>query len=115
GSYEAMTAVEPPTKEPDEYFAEVQGTSADGTHTIFRANDKLTSDAASVAGYQIYEHISEPGTCGQLRLVSVLPDGTANPSGASVGTAASGTDGFRFVEGRENSVTNAVSTDASRI
>jgi DNA-binding beta-propeller fold protein YncE len=114
-TYEALTTIAPPTKEPDEYFPEVQGASSDGVRTFFRANDRLTSDAAAIDGFQIYEHVSEPGECGEIHLVSVLPDGTASNSASSVGTAAAGTDGFTFTEGREQLVTNAVSSDGLKI
>jgi hypothetical protein len=115
GTYEAITTNSPPQREPDEYFAEVQGASSDGAKTIFRANDRLTPDAAAGTNYQVYEHVSEAGGCGQLRLVSILPDGTPNPTASSVGSAAAGTNAYTFVEGRENLVDNAVSADGSRV
>lgn len=124
GTYEAVTTKKPPAppagKKPLEYFSEVQGVSDDGVHTVYRANDQLPVDtgvaAANVAGYQLYEHVSDPGGgCGETRLVSVLPDGSANPTTSSVGTAAVGTAGATWIESRENLVHNAVSADGSRI
>lgn len=115
GAYEAITTVAPPTVAPLSYFSEVQGTSADGTHTIFKANDKLTPDAASSGGYQLYEHIREPEGCGETRLVSVLPGGAANSAGSTAGTGATGTGSAGWIEARENLVHNAVSTDGSLI
>jgi hypothetical protein len=115
--YEAITTKEPTTKGPLSYLPEVQGVSADGTRTIFRANDKLPVDsgveAANIDGYQLYEHISGP-ECGETRLVSVLPGGTAaSTAESSAGTAATGASGFTFVEARENLVKGAVSDDGS--
>jgi DNA-binding beta-propeller fold protein YncE len=115
GAYEAITTAAPEARDPDKYVAEVQGVSADGTTTIFRANDRLTADAAPGTEYQIYEHVREPGQCAQLRLVSLLPGEIPNPTASSVGTEGSATADYTFSEGRENLVDNAVSPDASRI
>jgi len=119
GAYEAVTAKAPPAgKDPLSYFSEVQGASADGNHTVYRANAKLPVDsgtAAETSAYQLYEHVAEPDGCGQTRLVSVLPNGTPAQAGASVGTAAAGTSGAPFIEGRENQVQHAVSQDGTRI
>jgi DNA-binding beta-propeller fold protein YncE len=117
--YEAITTKKPATKETLTYFSEVQDASEDGTRTIFRANDRLEDldgpvQAASITGYQLYEHIAGPD-CGETRLVSVLPNGAANTQSASAGTAATGTSSFTFVESRENQVQGAVSDDASVI
>jgi hypothetical protein len=113
--YEAITTKTPTTKSTLEYFSEVQGASADGTRTIFRANDKLPVDegpeAANITGYQLYEHIAAAGGCGKTRLVSVLPGGTASTQPSSAGNAAVGTGGARWIEARQNLVHNAVSED----
>lgn len=112
GRYEALVPSEPLSVPKEGYALELQGRSADGTHAVFGSNGKLTSDAAnafSFASYQLYEHIKGEG-CGELRLVSVLPNGKASPPGNSVGTAQ-GQQG----ESRENSVARAVSEDGSRI
>lgn len=113
--YEAITTKVPATKAPLEYFSEVQGASTDGTRTIFRANDKLPVDegpeAASISGYQLYEHVAEAGTCGKTRLVSVLPANTASTLPSSAGAAAVGTKEAHWIEARESLVHNAVSDD----
>jgi hypothetical protein len=118
GAYEALTTAEPENQTPQSYWPELQGVSADGSHAVFRANAKLT-DAASEAEfggqkiYQLYEHVApaegEEG-CGELRLVSVLPSGEANPTYSSAGTGQNGGG-----EGREHTVLRAISEDGSRI
>jgi hypothetical protein len=104
GAYEALTTTAPSEQLPKAYRVNVQGFSADGTHTVFRASGKLTANAASNTNYQCYEHFE-----GKLRLVSVLPSGQPNPTNCSIGTAYS----------RESPHTaqlhNAVSDDGSRI
>lgn len=116
GSYEAITTVAPAGAKPLTYLPEVQGASTDGMRTIFRAKGKLTPNAASITGYQLYEHVSDPlGGCGETRLVSVLPNGTASTQPSSAGTAAAGTAEALWIESRENQVHNAVSEDGSRI
>jgi hypothetical protein len=109
--YEAITT-KIPNKAPLSYLPEVQGVSDDGTRTIYRANAKLPVDsgpeAADITGYQLYEHVADGG-CGQTRLVSVLPVGTASTLEASVGTGATAVNNFSFIESRENLVQNAVS------
>jgi hypothetical protein len=116
-AYEALTTAEPEGQTPQSYWPELQGVSADGAHAVFRANAKLTDDAAGTLDangdpiLQIYEHVSgEEGGCGELRLVSVLPNGNASTTGGSVGTASSFS-----AEGREHNVLGAVSEDGSRI
>jgi hypothetical protein len=112
GSYEALVPEKPISVPSDGYGLELQGLSADGSHAVFRSNAKLTNDAANQAGFeifQVYEHVRGEG-CGELRLVSVLPNGNAAPPGSSVGTAF-GISG----EGRESNVTHAVSADGNRI
>jgi hypothetical protein len=115
GGYEALTTAKPPIKGPT-YSPELQGVSADGTHTIFRADGKLTADASNAKGgsggpiYQLYEHIQGEG-CGELRLVSVLPNGSASSFPASAGTPS----GAPPAETRLNTVARAMSADGSRI
>jgi hypothetical protein len=93
GGYKTLTTVaEPAVVEPN-----VQGTSADGRCTVFQRK---------VSGYpgQLYEVCD-----GQLRLVSVLPDGEPAPPGASAGTGG-GVGRIRL-----GNVTGAVSSDGSRV
>jgi hypothetical protein len=116
GGFEALTTAQPPTMTTQQFLVEFQGMSADGTHTIFRANDKLTSDAVvpvDEAHYQLYEHVSGPG-CGELRLVSILPNDEPNPTSSSAGTPIE-SGSAKITEGRENLVADAISADGSRI
>lgn len=112
GSYEALIPVKPLSVSADGYGLELQGVSADGSHAIFRANAKLTKDAASPSEnkYQLYEHVKGEG-CGELRLVSVLPSEKASTLNSFAGSNGGGLSG----ESRENTVTHAVSADGSRI
>jgi len=103
-AYETLTTVEPPGQTPDSYTPNVQGFSADGAHTVFRAQGKLTATAASTANYQCYEYFG-----GQLRLVSVLPSGQPNPTHCSIGVAYSGESAHTA------QLHNAISEDGSRI
>jgi hypothetical protein len=112
GSYEALVPEKPISVPSEGYGLELQGLSADGTHAVFGSNAKLTNDAANQAGFtalQIYEHVAGEG-CGELRLVSVLPNGNAAPPGSSVGTAEG-----QVGEGRGSAVARAVSADGNRI
>ena len=117
GSFEALTTAQPASPAtPHEYWPELQGVSADGTHAIFRANGRLTPNASKAAFSgnspieQLYEHVSGEG-CGDLRLVSVLPNGKASNSQTSAGTR----NRPFFGEGRQNMVARAISADGSRI
>lgn len=112
GSYEALVPFKPLSVPVEGLGLELQGASADGSHAVFRANAKLTKDAlgaSSFIDYQIYEHIRGEG-CGQLRLVSILPNGKPSPPSSSVGTG-----GGQLGESRSNTVARAVSADGSRI
>lgn len=115
GVFTAITTVTPPTTPPGSdghqtspvrYTPHLGGFSADGSHTVFAANDRLVPGASNAtipeggsqrAIYQLYEW--HPGG---LRLVSRLPDGT--PSG--VDSVAGGSRSF---------LTGAVSDDGERI
>ncbi len=109
-SYQALTTVEPPGQLPTKYNVDVQGTSSDGSHTVFRAAGKLTSTAAETLKNQCYEWFD-----GTLRLVSVLPSGQANSTNCSIGTATSGHSNIGGVGFRDGEVHNAISADGSRI
>jgi len=106
GGYEALTRVPPPNRPPDLYLFEVQGRSADGSHTVIRANDKLTANAPANELPKVYDYFE-----GGLRLVCVLPNKVA-VSGCSAGTSEgaipSGNTGAA-------SFSNAVSADGQRI
>jgi hypothetical protein len=111
GGYEALT-INPPTDiGKDGYELELQGVSVDERHAVFRANGKLTPDAATKGLNQVYEHVQDPeGGCGELRLASILPNGKASTAEASLGTF----DGLPG-ESRISAVSHAVSADGSRV
>jgi DNA-binding beta-propeller fold protein YncE len=109
-SYAPLNATPPPVTPASHFWPELQGHSDDGSCAVFRANDKLTPDASpelssGIGIYQTYESCN-----GQLRLVSVLPDGSASSLPSSAGTAS----GARF-DHRDQSVWHAVSRDGSRV
>lgn len=103
---EALTTAKPlgHEGEPAKYRPEFQGASATGAVAAFRADDRLTENAAAGTKNQCYE-----ATNGQLSLISILPNGTANPTNCSIGTANNNTL-LRWA-----SVDHAVSADGSRI
>src|SRR6185312_13594506 len=111
GSYEALIPSAPSSLPADGYRLEVQGVSDDGSHAVFRANAKLTGDAAS-GGYQLYEHIRGEG-CGTLRLISQLPNGKASTQPATLNASAGAPVGPG--EYRESTVARAVSADGKRV
>jgi sugar lactone lactonase YvrE len=104
-TYEALTTPTPASTGPSDYDIEVQGFTADGSRTVFRANAKLTKPAAPGTAYQVYANVE-----GSLRLVSELPGGTAATGGATVGAF-----GSNITNGREANVETAVSADGTRI
>ena len=117
GSYEALTTAEPMNQTPKEYWPALQGLSADGAIAVFAANGKLTANASGAVDgegpiIQIYEHVRDPSGegCGELRLISVLPSGSASAASSSVGKGAGSLGASRAA-----TVENAVSTDGSRI
>ena len=112
--YELITTVAPTEPAPgfsreleleSRYFPTLQGFNADGSVAAFKAPAKLTPEGSEEDIYQAYLHKG-----GALHLVSVLPDGEAADTHASVGTAL-GTAGKRFFD----SVVGAVSGDAERV
>jgi len=109
-TYQAQCAVGPPEAAAAEFRLEPQAYSVDWSHLVFRANDKLTPDAATGDITQLYECVN--GT--ELRLVSVLPGGEASSTGASAGTAR-GDLNETEVAFREGNVVSSVSSDGSRI
>ena len=121
GAYRAITTVAPPgfaAGAVNPYLPAVDGASADGSLTAFRADAALSAEASDATGITgsgrirpIYQ--SYAGREGQLRLVSVLPDGTAAAGDSSVGSALFTYAGESY--GRQDSVHHAVSDDGSRI
>jgi hypothetical protein len=84
---------------------ELQGSSADGSKSFFRAKARLTSDAHSGI-FELYD-----SSAGVVRLVCVLPNGAVSTQACSAGTATSSLGG----EDRENRVAGAMSDDGSRL
>ncbi|HEX5711819.1 MAG TPA: hypothetical protein VFX85_00730, partial [Solirubrobacterales bacterium] len=113
GSYEALVIDQPAESitAASDYRIELQGLSADGSDAVFRANAKLMPTASNVKGiYQLYMHTRDPeGECGQLRLISVKPNGTAVTENASAGSAGG------VAEYRRSTVARAVSLDGNRV
>jgi hypothetical protein len=83
-----------------------QGYSAGLLDQLFLAGAALTSNAATVPGnksqlYNLHD--------GELKLVSVLPNGEANPNESSLGTLGSA------AQNRQSSLEHAVSQDGLRV
>ena len=89
---------------------ELQSVSADGCRAVFRAKGKLTEDAKENERFQLYESSCE----GPLRLVSVLPNGTACNADSSAGSP-NGETGGAIGGGRRANVLGALSADAKRL
>ncbi len=121
GGYELLSTVTPPSfkLEPLQtyYHAEPQGWSSNGTRTVFRADDKLTPNAAPETEgeetFQVYESQGD----GSLRLVSVLPSKNSSAGKASTLQNSTGTAGEVQNPGWSSidNVVGAVSGDAERI
>ncbi len=108
-AYEAVTTAKPPNVLPENYAPVLRGLSADGRCTVFSAEDQLTPEAipglpGSGSRKQLYESCG-----GQLRLLSVLPNGQASTVDSAVGSTL-GVAGFRSA----NNAT-ALSKDGSRL
>ena len=110
--YEALSTAKPPSRPAEAYLANPVGFSADGSQTVFLANDALTPDAPALPELgvdeqkemQLYEHGPEG-----LRFVCHLPNGTSYAAACAAGMAA-GTP-----NGRASAVQNAISADGSRV
>jgi DNA-binding beta-propeller fold protein YncE len=92
---------------PEDSLPLVGGFSADKSHVVFREAAPLTKNACKTTGlYQVYETSSE----GELRLVSLLPNGTATCSHSSPGMFFGSPE-----TSRESSFFHAVSEDGSTV
>ncbi len=115
GAYRALLCTAPTKALPTQYQPELQGFSADGSRAVVRIHEALTDDASSATFgprpiYQTYLSIG----AGQLRLVSVLPDGDASDVDSSAGTGGvKGSEGAN--QNRFNSVSHAISDDGTRV
>jgi DNA-binding beta-propeller fold protein YncE len=120
--YELDTTVFPPGYDPEvektqsAYYMHIQGFSADGETSVFRASAALAENACDTPNkgkgiYQVY--LSREGTPGvPPTLLSVLPDGEAACTHSSVGTSQSALGAFNA---SEDSLFHAVSSDGSRV
>lgn len=101
-----LTSAQPKYRVPKEFAPTLQGVSANGSHVVIRANDRLTDSGPDVGGEKplVYEWFK-----GKLRMVCVLPNGTVGTTGCSAGSANGKSSGFT------NSLTHAISDDGSRI
>ena len=115
--YQLLTPVDPPEIGPNPpeikrefYVPNPQGSSADGTHTVFRAPAKLTNNACQTPGInQVY--VTNPEA--PLRLVSALPPGKGGQgtcTNSTAGTFEDSTDGFR-----ESNLVGAISSDGETV
>jgi hypothetical protein len=103
---------------PNLFVPELQGFSADGAHSVFRADEALTANASGATRvepvlrpiYQLYE-----SSAAGLHLVSVLPDGEASEADSSAGTVGETNVNAAFNFNRRGSLLNAVSADGSRV
>lgn len=114
GTYELITSVAPTQPAPgfsvatepeSKYYLDHQGSSADGSVSVFRAPAMLTPDASTKDLFQVYA--AKEGT---LHAVSILPNGNPASFHSSVGTAQG-----PKLEFKRDSVYRAVSEDGSRI
>lgn len=104
-SFSAMINGPVEAAEAKQFFPQLQGVSEDGNVAVFRAEGKLTANAAATALLpQVYADVD-----GALELVSVLPNGQANAVASTVGTR------FHLGFNRTDAVSRAVSTDGKRI
>jgi hypothetical protein len=108
-SYHSLTINEPILESyAQQQSIRLEGLSSDGSHAIFSTVAALTPDAALTLERQLYEF-----TDGDIRLVSVFPDGSVAANGANAG---SGTDGINpSADHGFMTLDHAVSDDGSRI
>ena len=111
-NYEALTKDLPgsPSEQPEDHHPEVVSQSSDESHVLLHSTTPLTDDAvANDTIWQTYDYSD-----GDMHLVSVLPDGTVNPTSSSPGS-----NGYHETLFSANQfggmVTHAISDDGSRI
>lgn len=108
-SFEAVTTTIPKCRSPESYAPMLQGMAADPRHVVLRVADRLTDNAApcdvSGIGKQCYDVLKE-----KVRLLSILPDGTASTQNCSLGTMYHSWS----VTPRYAQVEHALSADGSR-
>jgi hypothetical protein len=105
GIYQPFYTVTPPNRSPDEFVVPLTygGSSADGAHQIFQANDALTNNALDPGpeANNLYDSVH-----GALSLVNVLPGGTSD---------ANATFGAPALPESVPNFSRVVSNDGSRI
>jgi DNA-binding beta-propeller fold protein YncE len=112
GDLEALTDVAPPDGTDPAYVTKrsVQGASADGSHALFVALAKLTSEAPEDGSYKLYDRFG-----GAIHLVSIVPDkGLGDPT---PGDGKGAPVGGKLGAGKDwqGNLATAVSRDGSRI
>jgi hypothetical protein len=106
GSYRTLSVRPPSGQEPPASVAYTfAGASDDLTHILFESDDALTPDAppTAQASRNLYEWFN-----GQVRLATILPDGSAAPLGGAAGGAGGASSLTQLV-------VHAMSVDGSRI
>jgi hypothetical protein len=109
GGYRTISVLPPSGAVPPEEIRYVfAGASADLRHIVFEADDPLTPDAPlnpspTDRNRNLYELVD-----GQVRLVTILPDGTPAPHGGGAG-------GYDGATQQTQSTVHAVSADGARI
>jgi hypothetical protein len=101
GELEALTDVALPPGTPKDHIdrhESLHGASGDGSHALFVSRAQLTPEAPAGDGYKLYDRFSDA-----LRLVSVLPNGSA--TSGNLGTS----------DGWLGNLASAVSEDGSRV
>jgi hypothetical protein len=113
GGLEALTTAVPAAGAQPNYVGakSVQGFSADGGKTFFAAKAKLTEDGSTSGLAQVYVHAPGEGT---LHLVSLLPDGVADPGDSVSNSGAEIGGGRLFSFPLEGRLVHAVSADGTR-
>ncbi|HEU5252353.1 MAG TPA: hypothetical protein VFU16_03380 [Solirubrobacterales bacterium] len=114
GSYQACTTSTP--KGPDwVHPPQLQGVSGDQQTAIFRARNELTEDSAPTGNdmYQLYLCTFEGSGPAQMKLVSVLPDGSASTVNNTGGGPTH--ESFEYEMERGATYTRSVSSDGSRV
>jgi hypothetical protein len=113
-AYTALSNVPPPNITPfptsqswNAYKLRFQGASADYSHVVFTAPEKLTPDAQVPCGscQQLYEWVD-----GRLRSVNYLPNQTTTTADATAGTTV-----IHGAPNRDALVSGAVSEDGSKV
>jgi DNA-binding beta-propeller fold protein YncE len=114
-TFETITTVKPPELVPAGYGPTILGFSAEGLHTVFEANGKLTDDTplCVVEDEECTRRlfISTPGE--GLRLVSVLPDGSVNEAPETQSPLGTATSFDAYI--RADNTADAIAADGSRV